>query len=590
MKILLSGAGITSNTLAHFLPRQGHTLTILERAPTLRDTGLQIDLRGPGVEVIRRMGLESALKEKTIREEGIQVVDRVGRRRAWFPVSSSTEGDLLSTSGDGDGRGVWNGKGKGRKRKNTTLTTEWEVMRGDLCRLLFDSALKGQEQGKGKVEYRFGTSIDELHERADGVDVRFSTGEKEEFDLVIGADGQNSKVRELLIAERERQRRLLSQGQQQPQLNQGQGQDQEAVHGTGHALTDPFKPLGVYAGLFTTSWPLPTLSDNPSPSSSSSQPQPQPNPDSNKLIGTAYLAPSKRAIFTRRHHPHRIQVYLFCRTDSPAFAALRQGHMDPVEEKALLKHHFADAGWKTDRLMKALEEAEDFYCERIGFVSMEGWSTLLPSPPASSGSGERDLTGEHGGRDTTRASYTGGRIVLVGDAAYAPSVTTGMGTTAGVVGAYVLAGEIGKHCTSQIASGPAASTRAHHLPSSSSGIEPTRYTPESEPTSTTTPPSISTSNIQQAILNYEHNLRPFITYIQKDLSEGKSAWDSLPQTKFGVGMWNVMLGVCSWLRVDTFGGWVRDEIYKVKGEKGERGWVLPDYEEEGNYHRLGKRE
>ncbi|KAH8434917.1 putative FAD-binding monooxygenase [Aspergillus melleus] len=550
MKILLSGAGITSNTLAHFLTRQGHILTILERAPTLRDTGLQIDLRGPGVEVIRRMGLEGALKAKTIQEEGIQVVDKVGRRRAWFPVSSG--GDAAQIKGGG-GTGVGTGK-KGKERK-TSLTTEWEVMRGDLCRLLFDSAQKGlkQGQGKGKVEYRFGTSIEGLRERVDGVDVRFSTGEQEEFDLVIGGDGQNSKVRGLLIAERERQRRL-SQGQQHAQLDQGDD-----------GQTDPFKPLGVYAGLFTTSWP--PLPDTPSSSSSQST-QPTPDSDSNKLIGTVYLAPSQRAIFTRRHHPHRIQVYLFCRTDSPAFAELRQGHMDPAKEKALLMRHFESAGWETDRLMKALEEAEDFYCERIGFVKMEGWSSLsaLPSTLRSSSTGSASasasaITAEEPGTgaDGDPTSYTGGRIVLVGDAAYAPSVTTGMGTTAGVVGAYVLAGEIGKYCTAE-------PTRA--LPSSSS--EPTKSTPESSSTSTTT----SNTDIQKAILNYERTLRPFITYIQKDLSEGKSAWDSLPETKLGVGLWNAMLGVCSWLRVDTFGGWVRDEIYKAKGEKG---WVLPDY-------------
>lgn len=39
----------------------------------------------------------------------------------------------------------------------------------------------------------------------------------------------------------------------------------------------------------------------------------------------------------------------------------------------------------------------------------------------------------------------GGRVVLLGDAAYCPSPITGMGTTGAFVGAYVLAGEITRH-------------------------------------------------------------------------------------------------------------------------------------------------
>lgn len=43
-------------------------------------------------------------------------------------------------------------------------------------------------------------------------------------------------------------------------------------------------------------------------------------------------------------------------------------------------------------------------------------------------------------------SWSDGRVVLIGDAAYCPSASTGMSTTCVVVGAYILAAEIGKHC------------------------------------------------------------------------------------------------------------------------------------------------
>ena len=37
-------------------------------------------------------------------------------------------------------------------------------------------------------------------------------------------------------------------------------------------------------------------------------------------------------------------------------------------------------------------------------------------------------------------------MTLIGDAAYCPSSQTGMGPTSAIVGAYVLAGEIRRHC------------------------------------------------------------------------------------------------------------------------------------------------
>ena len=42
-------------------------------------------------------------------------------------------------------------------------------------------------------------------------------------------------------------------------------------------------------------------------------------------------------------------------------------------------------------------------------------------------------------------TWSKGRVVLLGDAGYCPSLLTGLGTTASLVGAYVLAGELARH-------------------------------------------------------------------------------------------------------------------------------------------------
>jgi 2-polyprenyl-6-methoxyphenol hydroxylase-like FAD-dependent oxidoreductase len=59
MKVLINGGGIAGNALAFWLSKLGHSVTVVERFPTLRTTGLQIDLRGHGIEVMKRYFLPS---------------------------------------------------------------------------------------------------------------------------------------------------------------------------------------------------------------------------------------------------------------------------------------------------------------------------------------------------------------------------------------------------------------------------------------------------------------------------------------------------------------------------------------------------
>lgn len=49
MRILISGGGVAGPSLAFWLSKLGHKITLVERWPTLRTTGQQIDLRGPGM-------------------------------------------------------------------------------------------------------------------------------------------------------------------------------------------------------------------------------------------------------------------------------------------------------------------------------------------------------------------------------------------------------------------------------------------------------------------------------------------------------------------------------------------------------------
>jgi 2-polyprenyl-6-methoxyphenol hydroxylase-like FAD-dependent oxidoreductase len=82
-------------------------------------------------------------------------------------------------------------------------------------------------------------------------------------------------------------------------------------------------------------------------------------------------------------------------------------------QKQLLKEKFAGIGWETPRVLAGLETSADFYADQVAQVKMACWSK--------------------------------GRVALVGDAAYCASPISGMGTTLGMCGAYILAGELARN-------------------------------------------------------------------------------------------------------------------------------------------------
>ena len=69
MRILISGAGIAGPTLAYWLRRSGHEVTLVEQASALRTGGYVIDFWGLGYEVAERMGVLPRLLEIGYNEE-----------------------------------------------------------------------------------------------------------------------------------------------------------------------------------------------------------------------------------------------------------------------------------------------------------------------------------------------------------------------------------------------------------------------------------------------------------------------------------------------------------------------------------------
>lgn len=160
MRVLISGAGIAGLTVAYWLREYGFTPTIVERAPTLLTGGYKIDVRGTALQVLRRMGIyEAVAAAATDMQLGV-LVDKEGKT-------------LSEMSGDAFGQRVGE---------------DLEIIRGTLCQILMDQI--------PNVEIIFDDSIQKISQSSESVYVEFKKNKPRTFDLVIGADGLHSNVRQ----------------------------------------------------------------------------------------------------------------------------------------------------------------------------------------------------------------------------------------------------------------------------------------------------------------------------------------------------------------------------------------------------------
>lgn len=431
LKVLIIGGGITGPALAHWLSQlpQRPTITIVERAPDLRASGQQIDIRGQGLTCLRRMGLEPAVRAKLVDEQGVQVVDEQGALWALFEANKT-------------------GRGK------QSMTAEFEIMRGDLVRILHDGT-------KDTCRYVFGVTVEGWEELGDGVRVRFSDGRVEAFDLVVGADGQGSRTRRTML---------------------GASSAEEGA--------DPFQFLKLYLSYYTV---------------------PRTEKDENYM--RVLLLPHRRVAMTRVDNPKTMQVYLGIMDPNSELghleAALQAGDME--KQKEIYCDLFKDAGGEVPRVLDGLKhapEAKDFYSQKIGQVKMDKpWSK--------------------------------GRVVLLGDAAYCPSPVSGVGTSLGLIGAYVLAGELAKQLQQQSSSGGGAA-KDHGC------------------------------TVDAALEGYERVLRPFVEQAQK-LPPGVPGI-GYAETAWGVWLRYVIVSLVSKLRIHKL-------VERFSSDDFGGKWKLPDYPE-----------
>lgn len=119
-----------------------------------------------------------------------------------------------------------------------------------------------------------------------------------------------------------------------------------------------------------------------------------------------YTTPGRYAVLSAVKNSPTLHAFLiFASEEAPIIA-----HQDPAGQRRLTAKKFDGIGWEVSKLVEAMQHADDLYYDVVSQIRLDRWSK--------------------------------GRVVLVGDSAFAPSFLSGQGSSLAMVGAYILAGEL----------------------------------------------------------------------------------------------------------------------------------------------------
>ena len=172
-RILVIGGGFSGMSAAIELRRLGAQVDLVEIDPDWRNYGAGISLAGPTLRALRQLGLLQGLIEHGSVNDDVSLRLPNGTEVAQLPTPRLAGPDV-------PGGGA--------------------IMRPVLARLLADAT-----RASGAT-VRLGCSFSAIAQDSEGVDVRFTDGTSQRYDLVVGADGLYSKVREALFADAPRPR------------------------------------------------------------------------------------------------------------------------------------------------------------------------------------------------------------------------------------------------------------------------------------------------------------------------------------------------------------------------------------------------
>ena len=163
--ILIIGGGIGGLTSAIALGRDGHRISIIEKDPGWAVYGVGIIQQGNVIRAVKQLGIIDDYLDAGFGFDFVEVFTPTGEKVARMPSPKLVEGYPANV-------------GIGRRALHAVL---------------------GARAKAAGADVRLGVVAEALEDDGEGVTVRFSEGESERFDLVIGADGLYSRTREQLF-------------------------------------------------------------------------------------------------------------------------------------------------------------------------------------------------------------------------------------------------------------------------------------------------------------------------------------------------------------------------------------------------------
>ncbi len=276
MRVAIIGAGIGGPTLAYWLRRLGHEPILFEKAPAARTGGYVIDFWGLGYHLAERMGILPTLIDHGYLMQRLSMVDANGREEAGMdvtPLRRQLRGRFIS------------------------------LARADLAAAIL-RACDG-------VETHFGVSVDAVEQEDDGVIITLTNGVREAADLLVGADGLHSTVREQVFGPEER-----------------------------------FETsLGCHVAAFRLHG----------------------YPQRDELVYVSHTIP-KRHVSRVALHDGETLVLLICRSE------LLDGGPPEESLKAALRRAFGGMKWEVPQILERMSDVDDVYVDRVSQIHLPRWS------------------------------------------------------------------------------------------------------------------------------------------------------------------------------------------------------------------------
>jgi 2-polyprenyl-6-methoxyphenol hydroxylase-like FAD-dependent oxidoreductase len=252
---------------------------LVEAAPELRRGGYVIDFWGVGYDIAEKMGLLPRIRESGYQGREVRFVNRHGRKCGGFPTD---------------------GLGRLTRGRFTTLR------RSDLAATIYRAL-------DGKVEAIFDDSVAGIADEGDRVRVSFHHAASREVDLVVGADGLHSRVRQLAF-------------------------------GPDAAFE---VSLGYHVAAFEAGGYRPR----------------------DELVFVSHAVPGRQV--SRWSLRDDKTLFLFVFRDEYLPAERPSGEQG---RKAVLASVFADVGWECPRILAAMRDVGDVYFDRVSQIRMDRWA------------------------------------------------------------------------------------------------------------------------------------------------------------------------------------------------------------------------